>query len=164
VSLDIPFEPGTVWDELEQLEQHITWMAEAEALTFVGAQRRGVGTEIVVVTKVGPFRTRDHLRFTQWSVPIPLVPRSKPRCTCRPTDPAADLGRQSAAAQRPTQLPVKSGSRFSRKAETPSTASCVPNTWRKPAASMPSPSSIGLPTPSLIACFASPSAVVGPAA
>jgi len=73
VSLDIPFEPNTVWDELEQLEQHITWMAEAETLTFLGGQRRGVGTEVVVVTKVGPFRTRDHLRFTRWSVPAVMA-------------------------------------------------------------------------------------------
>jgi len=73
VSLDTPFEPNTVWDELEQLEQHITWMAEAETLTFLGGQRRGVGTEVVVVTKVGPFRTRDHLRFTRWSVPAVMA-------------------------------------------------------------------------------------------
>jgi carbon monoxide dehydrogenase subunit G len=69
VSIDIPFEPSAVWDELEQLEQHVTWMTEARRLTFTGEQRRGIGTEIVVETKVGPFRTLDHMRFTEWSAP-----------------------------------------------------------------------------------------------
>jgi hypothetical protein len=73
VSLDIPFEPGTVWNELEQLEQHVAWMADAERLTFTGEQRRGIGTEIVVMTKVGPFRTSDHMRFTQWSAPTVMA-------------------------------------------------------------------------------------------
>lgn len=69
MSVDIPFGPHTVWEELEKLEQHVTWMADAETLTYSSEQRRGVGTEIVVVTKVGPFRTRDQMRFTHWRAP-----------------------------------------------------------------------------------------------
>jgi len=95
VSLDIPFDQHTVWDELEQLEQHVTWMAEAEWLTFSGEQRRGIGTEIAVATRVGPFRTRDHIRFSQWRAPAIMavdhhgVFKGQGTFTLEPIDPNA---------------------------------------------------------------------------
>lgn len=41
-------------------------MADAETITFEGEKRRGVGTIMLVLTKVGPFRTRDVIRITSW--------------------------------------------------------------------------------------------------
>ena len=47
VDIEIPADPQTVWNELERIENHTTWMADAVQLTFVTEQRRGIGTEIV---------------------------------------------------------------------------------------------------------------------
>lgn len=42
-------------------------MTDAESVEFLGARRRGVGTRMVVVTSVGPFRTRDVMEVTEWT-------------------------------------------------------------------------------------------------
>lgn len=68
--IELPVQPQVVWNELEQIENHVIWMADAEQLIFSSEQRTGIGTEIVVTTKVGPFRTRDHIRFTEWEPPM----------------------------------------------------------------------------------------------
>lgn len=41
-------------------------MADAESVELLGDRRRGVGTRMVVVTSVGPFRTRDVMEVTEW--------------------------------------------------------------------------------------------------
>ncbi len=55
-----------VWAELEQVEHHVDWMADAEKITFTSASTRGVGTVIECLTKIGPLHTTDVLRFTKW--------------------------------------------------------------------------------------------------
>lgn len=54
------------WGELERLEDHVTWMADAEAITFHGEQRRGLGTAFRCATKVGPLRTSDEMLVVRW--------------------------------------------------------------------------------------------------
>ena len=44
-------------------------MADAESCRFETDQRRGVGTVLIVETKVGPFRTTDVMEFTTWQAP-----------------------------------------------------------------------------------------------
>lgn len=66
VAIDIKAEPQQVWAELEQLENHIEWMSDAEAVQFTSESTRGVGTVIEVETRVGPFRLNDVMRFTAW--------------------------------------------------------------------------------------------------
>ena len=58
-----------VWAELEQIERHTVWMADAVALEFESDQHRGIGTQIAVETKVGPFRMTDRMEFTSWDPP-----------------------------------------------------------------------------------------------
>jgi uncharacterized protein YndB with AHSA1/START domain len=69
VCIEIPVAPDSVWRAIENIETHTVWMADAEAITFVGDQRQGVGTEFECLTVVGPLRTSDRMRITEWAPP-----------------------------------------------------------------------------------------------
>jgi carbon monoxide dehydrogenase subunit G len=69
VATHLPAAPEEVWKELERIENHPRWMAEATAVEFVGERRRGIGTRVTVATKIGPFRTTDEMEFTEWDRP-----------------------------------------------------------------------------------------------
>ncbi len=69
VSTVISASPDAVWAEVEQIENHAEWMADAESIEFIGDQRRGVGTRMRVETRVGPLRTMDVMEFTGWDAP-----------------------------------------------------------------------------------------------
>jgi hypothetical protein len=64
ITIDVP--PADLWKQLERIEDHVEWMADARAITFTGAQRRGVGTEFDCLTAVGPLRTTDRMVVTEW--------------------------------------------------------------------------------------------------
>jgi hypothetical protein len=66
VTVDLPVGLAAAWQEVATIEDHVHWMSDAVALEFTTEQRRGVGTEIIVDTKVGPFRTSDKMLFTRW--------------------------------------------------------------------------------------------------
>jgi uncharacterized protein YndB with AHSA1/START domain len=66
VSVVIDATPAAVWSVVEQLERHGDWMADAGAVRFDSDQRRGVGTRLVVDTRVGPFRVTDRLVVVDW--------------------------------------------------------------------------------------------------
>jgi len=66
VSRRIECPPEVVWDHLADLEGHAEWMGDAERISFVGPARRGVGTAMIVRTRVGPFRTDDVLEVIGW--------------------------------------------------------------------------------------------------
>ena len=66
VRIDIDADVRRVWDVIEPIEHHVEWMADAERIVFTSSRTRGVGTEFECVTKVGPFRTTDVMRVTQW--------------------------------------------------------------------------------------------------
>jgi hypothetical protein len=53
--------PATVWRHVEAVETHTEWMRDAQAITFVGPQRRGVGTTFDCRTRVGPLHTTDRM-------------------------------------------------------------------------------------------------------
>lgn len=69
LSIDLAQPRDRVWRELEAVERHVEWMADAESAEFTGTRTRGVGTILAVATRVGPFRTRDVIEFTQWDPP-----------------------------------------------------------------------------------------------
>jgi uncharacterized protein YndB with AHSA1/START domain len=75
VSVDIPHPPETVWADVERLETHVEWMADAESIDFEGELRRGVGTTMRVFTKVGPLQTVDVIRVTGWDAPNTIAVR-----------------------------------------------------------------------------------------
>lgn len=66
VATTLPADPATVWDDVQQLETHVEWMADAESIEFEGEQKRGVGTVMRVLTKVGPLQTTDVIRVVSW--------------------------------------------------------------------------------------------------
>jgi carbon monoxide dehydrogenase subunit G len=69
VSILIPASLEKVWAEVERIEEHPRWMADAIGIEFEDDRRRGVGTRIRVATKIGPFRTTDVMEFTEWESP-----------------------------------------------------------------------------------------------
>lgn len=58
--------PGEVWASLEDVATHVEWMADAEAIRFLGPSRSGVGTRFECDTKVGPLRLTDVMEITEW--------------------------------------------------------------------------------------------------
>jgi carbon monoxide dehydrogenase subunit G len=66
VGVTIAAPPDVVWRTVEQVERHVDWMADAESITFVGPTTRGPGTTFDCVTRIGPLRTVDRMRVTQW--------------------------------------------------------------------------------------------------
>lgn len=66
MEIRIPAPPEEVWAELERLEDHVEWMADAVGIEFHGDQRRGIGTSFACATKIGPLRTTDEMTITEW--------------------------------------------------------------------------------------------------
>lgn len=58
---------GIVWSALADIRSHVTWMADAEGITFTSRSTSGVGTTFDCTTKVGPFRLNDRMEVTEWS-------------------------------------------------------------------------------------------------
>jgi carbon monoxide dehydrogenase subunit G len=69
VSIDIAAGRDEVWADVASIASHVEWMADAVRIDFATDQRDGVGTEAIVATKIGPFRTNDRMRFTTWDPP-----------------------------------------------------------------------------------------------
>ena len=65
IMIDAP--PEVVWHEVEQIERHVGWMADAVSITFSSPSNRGVGTQFDCMTRIGPFRTTDRMTITQWT-------------------------------------------------------------------------------------------------
>lgn len=66
VGIEIDATPERVWDVVEPVEHHVEWMHDAVAIRFTGDQTRGVGTEFLCDTKVGPFSLVDRMEITEW--------------------------------------------------------------------------------------------------
>lgn len=66
VAIDIDATPARVWEVVEPVERHVDWMHDAVAIRFTGEQTRGVGTEFLCDTKVGPFKLVDRMEITEW--------------------------------------------------------------------------------------------------
>jgi len=66
VAIDIDATPDRVWEIVEPVERHVDWMHDAVAIRFTGEQTRGVGTEFLCDTKVGPLKLVDRMEITEW--------------------------------------------------------------------------------------------------
>jgi carbon monoxide dehydrogenase subunit G len=66
VSIEIDAPPAEVWAELADLPSHVEWMADAESMRITSERTSGVGTVAEVATIIGPLRTTDVMRFTEW--------------------------------------------------------------------------------------------------
>ena len=67
VSIVIDATPEQVWSVVERVEDHVDWMADAEAIRFLSDQRQGVGTSFECDTKVGPAKLTDIMEITEWA-------------------------------------------------------------------------------------------------
>ena len=66
VSVAVRARAEAVWSELSEIADHVTWMRDAVAIRFLGAQRRGIGTAFACDTRIGPFRVTDVMEVTEW--------------------------------------------------------------------------------------------------
>lgn len=66
VAIEIDAPPSRVWEIVEPVENHVDWMHDAVAIRFTGEQTRGVGTEFLCDTKVGPIKLVDKMAITEW--------------------------------------------------------------------------------------------------
>ena len=66
VGVTIHAAPDVVWQTIEPVERHVDWMADAESITFTSPTTRGTGTSFDCLTRLGPFRTTDHMVITEW--------------------------------------------------------------------------------------------------
>ncbi len=71
--LDAP--PDVVWADIEQIERHVEWMADAESVDIISDTSRGVGVRAEVATRFGPLRTTDVMEFTAWDPPHRMAVR-----------------------------------------------------------------------------------------
>ncbi len=103
VAIEIDATPEQVWQVVEPVERHVDWMHDAVAIRFTGAQTRGVGTEFLCHTKVGPIKLVDHMHITEWVPPDAAngvtgvmgvrhtgMVTGSGRFTLEPIDPSAD--------------------------------------------------------------------------
>jgi len=67
VAIEIDATPARVWEVVEPVEDHVDWMHDAVAIRFTGVQTRGVGTEFLCDTKVGPIKLVDRMEITEWT-------------------------------------------------------------------------------------------------
>ena len=58
----------TVWNEVSRLENHTNWMNDAEKIDFLSENNSGMGTEMKVLTKIGPIKLYDYMTVTNWEV------------------------------------------------------------------------------------------------
>ena len=66
VSVEIDASTERVWEVVEPVERHVDWMHDAVAIRFQTEQHRGVGTEFLCDTKVGPIKLVDRMEITEW--------------------------------------------------------------------------------------------------
>lgn len=64
ITIDAP--PSVVWAEVEHVERHVDWMADAVAIRFTSRKQHGVGTTFECDTRVGPVKLTDVMEITEW--------------------------------------------------------------------------------------------------
>jgi carbon monoxide dehydrogenase subunit G len=57
---------AAVWADVSEMATHAEWMTDAESISFAGDRRSGMGTVMIVPTRVGPFTTEDWIIVTHW--------------------------------------------------------------------------------------------------
>ena len=65
VSIDIDAPEERVWAEAVDFAAHAEWMRDVRAIKFGSDRREGVGTVLLIETRVGPFRTVDRFEITE---------------------------------------------------------------------------------------------------
>lgn len=55
-----------VWRAIEDIETHVRWMEDAEAIRITSRRKDGVGTTFECDTRVGPLTMVDQMEITEW--------------------------------------------------------------------------------------------------
>jgi uncharacterized membrane protein len=66
IAIVIEAPADVVWATVARVEDHGEWMTDAAAIDFADDRRRGVGTRMIVDTRVGPLRLTDRMEITEW--------------------------------------------------------------------------------------------------
>ena len=66
VSVELSAPVEVAWQRFSDLSSHSQWMSDAVSILFNTAQRRGVGVEMTVPTRVGPIRVTDIMEVVEW--------------------------------------------------------------------------------------------------
>jgi uncharacterized protein YndB with AHSA1/START domain len=69
VSIDIAAPIERVWAEAIDFASHAEWQNDAVSIEFETAQREGVGTVLLVESRLGPLHTLDRLIITELEKP-----------------------------------------------------------------------------------------------
>lgn len=111
VGVDVDRPREAVWELLERIEDHVRWMADAEAITFRTSRHRGIGTEFACRTRVGPFRTDDVMTVVEWDEPkaIGIVHRGLVTGSGRFTLAAVPSGGTRFEWQERLRFPLRAG-------------------------------------------------------
>jgi hypothetical protein len=57
----------SVWRRIADVATHHEWMRDARTVTLLPDGAPGVGSRLLVDTRIGPFRTRDEMVVTAWA-------------------------------------------------------------------------------------------------
>lgn len=66
VSTIIEASPSEVWADVRNIDSHVSWMQDAEAIRFLSDQREGTGTRFECDTRIGPLALTDVMEITAW--------------------------------------------------------------------------------------------------
>lgn len=66
VERTVPVPVTDAWDAISDLSSHTKWMRDAHSIEFETESTTGVGTRMVVDTRIGPLRTIDRMNVTEW--------------------------------------------------------------------------------------------------
>jgi hypothetical protein len=66
VSTVIDASTRAVWRSIEDIETHVQWMEDAEAIRITSRRTSGVGTTFECDTRVGPLMLVDQMEITEW--------------------------------------------------------------------------------------------------
>ncbi|MFQ5966917.1 MAG: SRPBCC family protein [Acidimicrobiia bacterium] len=69
LSARIEAPPPRVWAELADFAGQSEWMSDVTSIEFATSQRSGLGTRMIVGSRVGPFRVQDLLEVIAWDEP-----------------------------------------------------------------------------------------------
>lgn len=55
-----------VWDDVEDISSHVTWMQDAREIRFLTSTIEGVGVRFECDTVIGPIKLTDIMEITDW--------------------------------------------------------------------------------------------------
>jgi uncharacterized protein YndB with AHSA1/START domain len=67
INIEINAPTETVWKAISDIRTHVNWMADASKIRITSKHTEGIGVTFDCETRVGPFRTTDKMKITEWT-------------------------------------------------------------------------------------------------